>query len=329
MYHVRKESVRDAAAAVALAAAVAAAPLAARAQDYPSQDIRFICGFPAGSGADVLVRYFGEKVRAVANRTIIVENKVGAAGNIAAVYTARSKPDGYTVYVHAASAIAANMHLFKAPPIDAAKDLQIAAGVNKQPFMVMVPANSPYKTLAELTEAMKKKGDKASYAQSNTSGKVMGELYKQATGVQAVEVPYRTANDSLNDFASGRLDYGMMDPVFAMSQARAGRLRMLAVSTPQRMQAVPDLPTMAEAGVPGVELLTWFAAMVPSATPRPIIDKLNKWFNEVLATEETRKFLNSFGGDPFITTPEDGQALFRQGVKDWERFVRAAKIEPQ
>jgi tripartite-type tricarboxylate transporter receptor subunit TctC len=311
------------------AATLVAAPLGARAQDYPSQDIRFICGFPAGSGADVLVRYFAEKVRMIANRTIIVENKVGAAGNIAAVYTAKARPDGHTVYVHAASAIAANMHLFKAPPIDAARDLQIAAGVNKQPFMVMVPAASPYQTLAELTAAMKAKGEKASYAQSNTSGKVMGELYKRATGITAVEVPYRTANDSLNDFASGRIDYGMMDPVFALSQSRAGRLRMLAVSTSHRMQAVPELPTMAEAGVPGVELLTWFAAMVPSATPRPIIDKINTWFNEVLATDETRKFLNSFGGDPFITTPEEGQALFRQGVKDWEGYVKAANIEPQ
>ena len=320
---------RDAARAVALAAAIATAPFCAQAQEYPSQDIRFICGFPAGSGADVLVRYFGEKVRQVANRTIIVENKVGAAGNIAAEYTARSKPDGHTVYVHAASAIAANMHLFKKPPIDAARDLQIAAGVNKQPFMIMVAANSPYQTLAELTEAMKKKGEKASYAQSNTSGKVMGELYKQATGIKAVEVPYRTANDSLNDFSSGVLDYGTMDPVFALSQARAGRMRMLAVSTAQRMQAVPDLPTIAEAGVSGVELLTWFAVMVPSATPRPIVNKLNTWFNEVLATQETKTFLNSFGGDPFIATPEEGQALFRQQIKVWEGYVKAAKIEPQ
>jgi tripartite-type tricarboxylate transporter receptor subunit TctC len=117
--------------------------------------------------------------------------------------------------------------------------------------------------------------------------------------------------------------------VFALSQARAGRLRMLAVSTSHRMQAVPELPTMTEAGVPGVELLTWFAVMVPSATPRPIIDRLNKWFNEVLATEETKKFLNSFGGDPFITTPDEGQALFRQGIKEWEGFVKLAKIEPQ
>jgi tripartite-type tricarboxylate transporter receptor subunit TctC len=340
MMHFLERPLRNVARAIVLAAAIAAPPAVVQAQSasedareragaYPSQDIRFICGFPAGSGADVLVRYFGEKIRQVANRTVIVENKVGAAGNIAAVYTARSKPDGYTVYVHAASAIAANMHLFKAPPIDAGKDLQIVAGINKQPFMVVVAANSPYQTLAELTEAMKKKGDKASYAQSNTSGKVMGELYKRATGIQAVEVPYRTANDALNDFASGTIDYGTVDPVFALSQARAGRLRMLAVSTSHRMQAVPELPTMTEAGVPGVELLTWFAVMVPSATPRPIIDRLNKWFNEVLATEETKKFLNSFGGDPFITTPEEGQALFRQGIKDWEGYVKMAKIEPQ
>jgi tripartite-type tricarboxylate transporter receptor subunit TctC len=157
----------------------------------------------------------------------------------------------------------------------------------------------------------------------------MGELYKQATGVKAVEVPYRTANDSLNDFMSGAIDYGMMDPVFSLSQARAGRLRMLAVSTAQRMQAVPDLPTMAEAGVPGVELLTWFAAMAPAATPKSIVGTLNQWFNQVLATEETKQFLNRFGGDPFISTPEDGQELFRKQVKEWERYVRAANIQPQ
>ena len=257
MIQALERPLRNVTGATALAVALAAGLFGARAQDYPSQDIRFICGFPAGSGADVLVRYFGEKVRPFANRTIIVENKVGAAGNIAAVYTARSKPDGHTVYVHAASAIAANMHLFKAPPIDAAKDLQIAAGINKQPFMVMVPADSPYKTLAELTDAMKKKGDKASYAQSNTSGKVMGELYKRATGIQAVEVPYRTANDSLNDFASGRLDYGMMDPVFALSQARAGRLRLL--SLPERARErehVPCCPSCAALRLQRIRLVS-------------------------------------------------------------------------
>jgi tripartite-type tricarboxylate transporter receptor subunit TctC len=325
----KNDRIRLAGVAAAALLALGAAPQAAQAETYPSQDIRFICAFPAGSGADVIVRYFAEKVRHLANRTIIVENKTGAAGNIAATYTARSKPDGYTIYVHAGSSTAANMHLFKKPSVDAAKDLQVAATINKQPFMVMVPANSPYKTLGELTAAMKKKGDKASYAISNTTGKVMGALYRRSTGVQAVEIAYRTASESVNDFGSGRLDYGMMDPVFALSQARAGRLRMLAVSTPERMKAVPDLPTMTEAGVPGVEMMGWFAAMVPAATPKPVVDTINKWFNQVLATEETKKFLNSYGGDPFISTPDEGQALMRQTVKDWEGYVEAAKIVKQ
>jgi tripartite-type tricarboxylate transporter receptor subunit TctC len=219
--------------------------------------------------------------------------------------------------------------LFKHPPINPSKDLQVAATLNQQPFMVVVAANSPYKALGELTTAMKQKGDKASYAESNTTGKVMGELYKIATGIKALDVPYRTAGDSLNDFASGVIDYGMMDPVSAISQTNAGRWRMLAVSTAHRMQAVPDLPTMTEAGVPGIELFGWFAAMVPAGTPRPIVDQLNKWLNQVEATEETRKFLNSFGGDPWITTPEEGQAQLAKDQKDWENYVKAAKIEPQ
>jgi tripartite-type tricarboxylate transporter receptor subunit TctC len=316
--------------AVTLAlATLALSPVGAQAQQYPSQDIHIICAFPAGSGADVLVRYFAEKLRLLSGRTTIVENKVGAAGNIAAQYTVRAKSDGYTIHIHAGSSTAANFWLFKNPPINPSKDLVVVATLNQQPFMVVVDAKSPYKTLAELNDAMKKKGEKASYAESNTTGKVMGELYKIATGIQAVDVPYRTANDSLNDLASGVIDFGMMDPVFAISQENAGRLRMIAVSTGKRMEAVPNLPTMSEAGTPGVELFGWFAAMVPAGTPRPIIDQLNTWFNEIEATEETRKFLNSFGGDPWITTPEQGQAQLVKDQKDWEGYVKAAKIEPQ
>jgi tripartite-type tricarboxylate transporter receptor subunit TctC len=296
---------------------------------YPTQDIHVICAFPAGSGADVLVRYFADKLREKAGRTVIVENKPGAAGNIAAEYVVRAKPDGYTILIHGASAIAANFHLFKKPPINPAKDLQVVATLNQQPFMVVVAANSPYKTIKELTDAMIKKGDKATYAQSATFGKVMGELYKTATGVKAVEVAYRTANDSLNDFASGTVDYGMKDPVFALVQEREGRLRSLAISGAHRMQAVPHLPTLAEEGVRGVELFGWFAAMVPIATPRPIVDQLNKWFNEIEAMPETKEFLGRFGGDPWITTPDEGQAQLVKDQDAWGDFVKAAKIEPQ
>ncbi len=314
-------------AASAIVAAVAGG--VAHAQQYPSQDIHVICAFPAGSGADVLVRYFAEKLHVLANRPVLVENKVGAAGNIAAEYTARARPDGYTIHIHAGSSTAANFWLFKRPPINPSKDLQVVATLNQQPFMIVVAANSQHKTLAELTAAMKNKGEKGSYMESNTTGKVMGELYKISTGIKAVDVPYRTANDSLNDFASGVIDYGMADPVFALVQEREKRLRSLAVSTAKRMQAVPHLPTMTESGVAGVELFGWFAAMVPAATPRPIVDKLNKWFNEIEATEETKQYLNKFGGDPWITTPEEGQAQLAKDQKDWEGYVKAAKIEPQ
>jgi tripartite-type tricarboxylate transporter receptor subunit TctC len=314
---------------VVLAFACVAPAAGAVAQQYPSQDIHFICAFPAGSGADVLVRYVAEKVRPLAGRPILVENRVGNAGMIAAEHTVRAKPDGYTIYVHAASTVAGNMWLMKKPPIDAARDIFVAATINRQPFMVAVPAQSPYRSVAELTEGVKKKGDKASYMQSNVTGKVMGELYKLATGVKAVDIPYRTANDSLNDFVSGALDFGMVDPVFALIQEREGRIRNLAVSTAQRMQAVPHLPTMVELGFPSIHITGWFAAMVPSATPRPIIDQINKWFIEVIGTAETKQFLNQFGGDPNLSTPDEAQAALLQDIKDWEGYVRAARVEPQ
>src|SRR5688572_5911458 len=144
------------AAPIALAAALAFAPVSAKAQAYPTQDIHIICAFPAGSGADVLVRYFAEELRKKVNRTVIVENRPGAAGNISAEYVVRAKPDGHIIYIHAGSSTAANYHLFKRPPINPAKDLQVVATLNQQPFMVMVAKDSPYKNLKELTEAMRK-----------------------------------------------------------------------------------------------------------------------------------------------------------------------------
>jgi len=299
------------------------------AEDFPNQDFTFVCAFPPGSGADVLVRYFAEEFRKRANRTVLVENKVGAAGNIAAVHTARSKPDGYTIHVHAGNSTAANFHLFKNPPIDPTKALRVVATLNQQPFMVVVHQNSPHKTLKELTDAMLKKGDKASYAQSNTTGKVMGELYKVSTGVRAVDVPYRTAGDSVNDFESGVVDFGMMDPQASMANMRAGRWRLLAISSAKRLSFMPDLPTMTEEGVKGVELFGWFSGMVPSATPEPVVKQLNTWFNDIGRTEQTRKFLNAQGGDPWVTELGVGQAQMVKDKDAWKGYMKTARIEPQ
>src|SRR5262245_38371189 len=217
----------------------AASGRAAHAQDDPNQVIRLICAFPPGSGADVLVRHFGEKLRPIVNRTVIVENKAGAGGNIATEYVARAKPDGHTIYVHAGTAVAANQSLFKKPPVDVVRDIRVVATINRQPFMLVVDAKSPYKSVAELTEAMKKKGDKASYAYAAPTGRIMGELYRNTHGLKAVDISYRSAPDSLNEMLSGKLDFGMHDPVFSLAQEREGRLRILAVSTGQRLECLP------------------------------------------------------------------------------------------
>ena len=249
-------------------------PGSARAQDYPSQDIRLICGFPPGSGADVFVRYFAEKLRPVAGRTVVVENKVGAASNIATEYVARSKPDGHTLYPFAGTTVAASMHLFKNPPVDVGKAIRVAATTSNLAFMLVVDAKSPYKTVAELTAAMKQKGSRASYAVAANPGRIMGAIYKDKAGLEALEVQYRTAADSLNEMPSGKLDYGLHDPIFALAQQREGRLRVLAISASKRLQSQPDLPTMTESGVP-MDLDLWWGVMVPTATPKPIIDKIN------------------------------------------------------
>jgi tripartite-type tricarboxylate transporter receptor subunit TctC len=319
---------RTAALAVALVGAMVAMHGPAAAQQYPTQEIRFICAFPAGSGADVLVRYFAEKLRPIVGRPIIVENKAGAGSLIATEFVAKSKPDGYTIYVHAATSVALSMYLVKNVPVDVAKTIEVVATINRQPHMILVDAKSPYKTLADLTAAMKVKGDKATYATASPISTIMGEIYKNATGVQAVEVPYKIAPDSLNEILSGKVDYAVHDPVFSLQQQREGRMRILAVSAGTRLAASPDLPTMNELGVP-MDLTGWWAAMVPAGTPKPIVEQINKWFVQVVSTDETKKFLNSFGGDPFINTPEKAQEMFLKAIGDWGAHVKAAKLQPQ
>jgi tripartite-type tricarboxylate transporter receptor subunit TctC len=298
---------------------------AAQAQDYPSQDLHLICGFPPGSGADVFVRYFGEKLRPVDGRNEIVENKVGANSNIATEYVALSKPDGFTLYPFAGTTVAATMHLFKNPPVDVGKSITVAATTSNLAFMLVVDAKSPYQNVADLTAAMKKKGASASYAVAANPGIIMGALYKNAAGLEAVEVLYKNAIDSLNEIQSGKLDYGMHDPIFALAQAREGRLRILGVSTGKRLQSAPDLPTMAEQGVP-MNLELWWGVMVVTGTPKPIIDKINAWFSQIVSSEETRKFLALSGADPMIRTPEEAQAMFQKAIVEWGDYVRIAKI---
>jgi tripartite-type tricarboxylate transporter receptor subunit TctC len=315
-------------AAAATLGIAAATSQPAVAQQYPSQDIHLICGFAAGSGADVIVRFIGEKMKVLSGRSVIVENKPGAGGNIATEYVARSKPDGYTVYITGASALAANMHVLKNPSVDVGKALQIVATVNKQPVMIAVRPDSPYKTIAELTAAMKAKGDKASYAQANPTAKVVGAMYKEKAGLQAVEVSYKTGAEYLNDLASGAIDYAIPDNVLAVAQERNGRMKLLAVSTGERMKSAPQYPTMTESGYP-MDLRGWWAGLVPTGTPKPVVDQLNVWISQIVSSEEGQKFLANIASDYWVSKPEEAQAYFLEQIKQWGEYVRIAKIEPQ
>ena len=308
------------------ATALAAAP-SAFAQAYPSQDIHLICAFPPGSGADVIVRFFGEKLRAMTKRTVLVDNRPGASGSIATEAIARAKPDGYTIMIHGGTALSANMHLFRKPSVDVAKALQIAATLNRQPTMLVVSTESPWKTAADLATGMQKKGDKASYATSNTVGKVMGATYKKQAKLEAIEVSYKATSDSYNDLQSGSLDFAFQDNISAIAMARQGRMRILGVSTAARLQAAPEYPTMSEQGFP-MDMVGWWAAIVPIATPRPIIDQINAWIGEIISSKDGKAFLDSIASDPWLSTPEQGQAFFREQIDQWAVWVREANIEP-
>jgi tripartite-type tricarboxylate transporter receptor subunit TctC len=300
----------------------------ARAQGFPSQDIQFICGFAAGSGADTYVRFFAEKMRNLAKRNVIVQNRVGALGNIATEYVARAKPDGHTVYITGGSALAANQHVLRSPTVDVGNELQVIGTINKQPNMIMVAAESPFKSVTELVAAMRAKGEKASYALANPSARVVGAVFKEKAGLKAVEVQYKTAAQYLNDLTSGNIDYAIADNVLAVSQVRSGRMRILAVSTAERLQAAPDYPTLIESGF-NVSLTSWWGGFVPMATPAPIVNQLGTWLSEIVGSADGKKFLNDFASDPWVSAPEAAQAYFRKEIDAWGEYVKIANIEKQ
>jgi tripartite-type tricarboxylate transporter receptor subunit TctC len=302
----------------------------ALAQDkYPSREVHVIAAFPPGSGADVFTRYFAENMRPFLGGTVIVENKVGASGNLAINYVARAKPDGYTLLIHAPSAIAANMSLFKDPGYDAEKAFDVLGSVCRLPFTVSVSSKGPYANMADLIAAVKKKGAKASYGTTAPTGQVAGALMKNILNLEIVEVPYRTAADSVNDLDSGAVDYVMYDPIFAMPRHREGKVRVIAISSKERMATAPDIPTMHESGVPGVDIVGWWGPAVPKGVPEPIKEKIASAFRQMAELPATKKWLADFGGDPWIISPEESQKKMLEDIKDWAGFVKIANLEPK
>jgi tripartite-type tricarboxylate transporter receptor subunit TctC len=302
---------------------------AAAAQEYPAREIRSICNFSAGSGADILVRYYSDRLSRLAGRPVVVENKVGAQGNIATEFVARSKADGYTIMITpASSTLAAARHVFKELPFNPDKDFVPVTTLTKLSFAIAVDAKRPIRTIAELTDFLKKKPGNGNYATGSNTGLVTAELYKEMAGLKTTHVPYKIALNALTDLLGGEVDYMSYDTSFLVGQARGGRVRLLAVSSAARMSMLPEVPTMAESGFPGFDLTPWWGVVVPAGTPRPVVDKLAAWFNQITASEDTRKFLETIASDPFPGSSESMAALMKAETENWGKYVRLARIEP-
>lgn len=317
--------------AFALVASACLTMAGAHAADdnYPSRQVTIITGFAAGSGADIYSRFYAKQLEDATKQTVIVDNKPGGFGSIAAVAAARANPDGYTLFIGGADTFSATPYVFKQSPFDPRKDFTYVAPVFGQGFTLLVSAKSPYKSVADLTAAMKKKGANASYATSNNVSTILAEVYKQSAGLDTVQVRYKATADVLNDLNSGSIDFIVSDPVFGLARERDGSGRLLAVSTAKPISSMAHVPPFKDNGV-DVDLNIWWLVAAPAATPKPIVDKLNALLTKIAKSDAARDFVGKNGGEPL--TAESAAATYKmveREIDDWARYVKVGKIEPQ
>jgi tripartite-type tricarboxylate transporter receptor subunit TctC len=314
-------------ASAALAAPMLSTGLFAQ-EAWPTREVHTICMFPPGTGADILVRFYAKKLGDALGKTVVVENKVGAFGNIATEYVAKSKPDGYTIYIAPANLLAIAPHLYRKLGYDPVNDFEHITTLFKLPFLLTVAADGPYKTVADLVADLKQKGDKASYGSVSTVSLVSAELFKAQFGLSTVEVKYKESQAGVTDLLGGNLAFIYIDPAGSMAQIKAGRLRALAVTTKDRVAALKDIPGSAEVGIMNSDVFSWWTVHTPKGTPRPILDKLEVLFNEIAVAPDTKKFLANTGSDALPGNSKLANQLIVEGVKKWGDWVKLAKIEP-
>jgi tripartite-type tricarboxylate transporter receptor subunit TctC len=304
------------------------APLAA-AEDYPAREIRSVCNFAAGSGADIVVRYYSDALSKLAGRPVIVDNKPGAQGSLATDFVAKSKPDGYTLMITpASSTLALAPHMFKKLPFDPVKDFEAVTTLLTLSFTVAVDAAGPLRTLDDLIARLKAKPGNGFYGTQSNSGQVSAELFKAATGLQTAYVPFKVTGDAYVNLLGGNIDFMSVDSTWAATLHPA-KVRILAVTSAKRNSSLPDVPTLAELGMRDIDVTPWWGVVVPAGTPRPIVERLAGWFNQVNTLPETKQFLARQAADAFPGSPESMSALMKTEIERWGRYVRLAKIEPQ
>jgi len=301
----------------------------ASAETYPGKQITIVVPFAAGSGTDSIARIVGQYLSTALNQSVIIENKVGASGVLAATYVARAAPDGYTLLMATNSTHSANPFLFKTLSYDPVKDFAPVARVGSYVFMLVVNPDIPAKTLPELVAYAKANPGKLTYASGNTTGIVAGETLKSRAGIDVLHIPYKSSPPALNDVIGGRVSMMFIDLAPGLEHVRAGTVRALAVTTKDRSALLPDLPSLHEAGIPGYDVTSWAGLFAPTGTPQEIVTRLNEEVRKIIANPEAKARIAVTGFDAFSGPPEQLGSFVQSELVAWSKLIKDAGIEPQ
>jgi tripartite-type tricarboxylate transporter receptor subunit TctC len=314
---------------LALAAVFGAGHAAAQgASDFPSKPIKFVVPFPPGSGTDTSARYFSRKLTELTGQPVVVENKPGANGFIAVKAVLSAPADGYTVFVGSNSTLAVNVALFKSLPYDPVADLAPLTMMMRSPALLVVPANSEYKTLPELIAGAKAKPGVLNYGAGSAGYQLMSEL-NDAAKVHTAHVPFKGAGEAVIAVVSGTVNMAFAEITSVQELARSGKVRALAVAADKRISALPSVPTASEAGLPGFAAYTWVGAMVSSKTPKAETDKLAGLLTRIENMPETREFYERIGAEVMRGGPEEMRAFQGAEIQLWKRIAVKANVEQQ
>lgn len=309
-----------------LAALLLSLPAVTGAQTYPAKPVRLLVGWAPGGGVDVTARTIAQQLSAAWGQQILVENRPGAAGNLAGDLAARAAPDGYTIFLGSIGELAVNVTLFKNMPYHPVKDYtHIAMGV-RVPNILVVHPSVPANSVKELVEYSRKQPNGLTFASpgNGSIGHLSGELLKTMTGANLVHIPYKGAAPATADLVGGQVQLGFSSMPAVLPHVQAGRLRALAVTTQQRVEAVPQLPTIAESGYKDFSAVGWYAFVGPAGMPAPIVAKLNQDINRALGNAELKAKLTAQGLEPWTMKPQELRAYMADEIARWGKVVVAS-----
>jgi len=313
-----------------IGAALALCATLASAQGYPNKPVKVVVPFTPGSATDILARTLGQKLSEQWGQPVIVENRAGAGGTIGAGVVAKSPPDGYTLMVHS-SGHAVNASMYPTLPYDTTKDFVEVATLGGQPNVLVVAPASGLRTVADLIAAAKKSPGALNYGSAGIGSgtHVNAEKFKLAAGIDAVHIPYKGTPEAITDTMTGRVTYFFSPISAALPNIREGKLVALGVSTAKRSSALPNVPTIAESGLPGFDYNLWVGLWAPAGTPQDIVDKINADVAKVLAMPDVRERLAALGAEPMVMTSADFRKFMREEIDDAAKVVKAAGIKAQ